>query len=185
MSAMELLLAPLGLRVVGVGVLAIVVALALAVLRHRRLLDTIERVLTLTKGGHTQEARVLARASGAWARPLVAALGHERPEGQGFVLGMDTLCAALALLGIVHGAGTALAMRLAPTADASMPVDVGALLVGMVVVTPLSLLSVAAIVRIGSTGRRRVRTAGVEVLVRQLQAAAPTASTRPRPKDTK
>ncbi len=177
MSALGLVLTPLGLRVVGVGIVLIVVALVLALLHHRRLIDTVDRIVQLAVGGHTQEARVLARASGGWAAPLVAALGGERPEGRSFAIGLDTVCAGIALLAIAQGAVTAILMR-KMTPEAGMAEDIGALLASMVVVTPLALIAVATIVRVGSAGRRRVRTAGVEVIVKQL-APAP-GSTRPR-----
>lgn len=184
MSALGLIANPIGMRVAGVGFVLMAVALVLAILRHRRQIQTIERIVQLAVGGHSQEARVLARASGGWARPLVAALGGERPESGSFAVGLDTVCAGIALLGIAHGAVTALLMRLMP-APPSMAADIGALLASMVVITPLVLIAVSTIVRLGSAGRRRVRTAGVEILVKQLAAPAAALSTKPRPKDSR
>jgi hypothetical protein len=177
-SALSLVGTPIGLRVMGVGLFAIIVAVGLALFRHRKLVEIVSRIVSLASGGHIQEARVLARASGRWARPLVAALGGERPEISGFAVGIDVAFAALASLGIMHGALSAVAMRVLPQ-EAGMATDVGALLASMALLTPLTLIAIAAILRVGAQSRRRVRTAGVEVVVRQLNApASPAARAR-------
>jgi len=174
-SALALVATPLGMRTLGVGLFLVVLALGLAFFRRRRLIQGIDRIQTLATDGHAQEARVLARASGGWAKPLVDALAGDRPDNRAHAVGLDIVFAAIAAVAAIQGPLSIIAMRSsAPTS--SMATDAGALLASMGLLAPLVLVAVALIVRLGISARRRVRGACVAILVFQMNAPAPSRS---------
>jgi hypothetical protein len=155
--------------IVILGLLMNIAAVVFAVLRYRSTSQTVTKLVDLALGGRADEARIQARNATREIGPLLDALGGELAPPRRRTPTREVLLIALLALFPIALCGYAMSVVGAQVPHRAAVAT--SFLIGLAILTPLSIAAVLGIIGVGRQTSRAIRGSCVTLLARQVKNA--------------